>query len=431
MSQSLPPPFTPDSEFAALETPRAPAGSLSITALARFEFEAGKANDGTKILMIEWEDDDLARCASSVTTTSSPAAVETKPDAETATDTTNTTTETTENDQLKKRTGGLWHVSWENKTAVLPASEQTNDHTRRVYFLLPPNVTIPPVVTLAYEPAPAGQQPSDYGTAASETLQLNPLPAIFPPELGADGRSAGKKGVLHTIWAKKRLQVLEREIREECENNVEGIALQMALQEKEWIEMNFGVGGAQAAAEAVRNRVNSHDASYPMGPTTPVSPTTGGRLGEKLKGLRLQTGAGGRGKEFTSSPLSSEGMPPSSSAHLLSPLSPDIAVSSFNSFHGIQRPEPTPAAAPATVPASVPALSDPVKTVAHYPPESLQAQQSTRDGSSGFAPMGTITHTSGVDSGEELFAKALSPRTPDLPRSPFSFAPETLLQQRM
>lgn len=432
MSQSLPPPFTPDSEFAALETPRAPGGSLSITALARFEFEAGKANDGTKILMIEWEDDDLARCASShVTTTPSPAAVETKPDAETTTDTTSTTTETTDKDQIKKRTGGLWHVSWENKSAVLPASEQTNDHTRRVYFLLPPNVTIPPVVTLAYEPAPAGQQPNDYGTAASETLQLNPLPAIFPPELGADGRSAGKKGVLHTIWAKKRLQVLEREIREECESNVEGIALQMALQEKEWIEMNFGVGGAQAAAEAVRNRVNSHDASYPMGPTTPVSPTTGGRLGEKLKGLRLQTGAGGKGKEFTSSPLTSEGMPPSSSAHLLSPLSPDIAVSSFNSFHGIQRPEPTPAAAPAPVPASVPALADPVKTVAHYPPESLQAQQSTRDGSSGFAPMDTVTHTSGVDSGEELFAKALSPRTPDLPRSPFSFAPETLLQQRM
>ncbi|KAI9037875.1 uncharacterized protein KD926_011487 [Aspergillus affinis] len=432
MSQSLPPPFTPDSEFAALETPRAPAGSLSVTALARFEFEAGKANDGTKILMIEWEDDDLARCASSpVTATSSSTVVETKPEAETTIDTTNTTTETTENDQIKKRTGGLWHVSWENKTAVLPASEQTNDHTRRIYFLLPPNVTIPPVVTLAYEPAPAGQQPNDYGTAASEMLQLNPLPAIFPPELGADGRSAGKKGVLHTIWAKKRLQVLEREIHEECQSNVEGIALQMALQEKEWIEMNFGVGGTQAAAEAVRNRVNSHDASYPMGPATPVSPTTGGRLGEKLKGLKLQTGAGGRKKEFTSSPLTSEGMCQSSSAHLLSPLSPDIAVSSFNSFHGIQRPEPAPAAAPAPVPPSVPALLDPVKTVAHYPPESLQAQQSTQDGSSGFAPMGTIAHTSGADSGEELFAKALSPRTPDLPRSPFSFAPETLLEQRM
>jgi hypothetical protein len=34
------------------------------TALARFEFEAGKANEGTKILMIEWEDDDLTRSSS-------------------------------------------------------------------------------------------------------------------------------------------------------------------------------------------------------------------------------------------------------------------------------------------------------------------------------------------------------------------------------
>lgn len=437
MSQSLPPPFTPDSEFAALETPRAPAGSLSITALARFEFEAGKANDGTKILMIEWEDDDLTRSPPPIIADSSQE--NEKPEEETTTTDTN----------LIKRTCGSWHVSWENKTAVLPASEQTNDHTRRVYFLLPPNVTIPPVVTLAYEPAPAGQQPTGQSTGAAETLQLNPLPAIFPPELGADGRSAGKKGVLHTIWAKKRLQVLEREIREECRSNVEGVALQMALQEKEWIETNFGVGGAQAATEAVRSRVNAHDASYPMGPTTPVSPTTGGRLGEKLKGLKLQTGARGRGKEFTSSPLTTEGMcfharelrcdanavvgmSQSSAHHLLSPQSPDIAVSSFNSFHSIQRPDPAPA--PAPVPAQVSAmsaLSDPVKTVAHYPPETLQAQQSTRDGSSGFAPMGTIERMSSADNGEELFAKALSPRTPDLPRSPFSFAPETLLQQRM
>ncbi|PLB54796.1 hypothetical protein P170DRAFT_432378 [Aspergillus steynii IBT 23096] len=125
-------------------------------------------------------------------------------------------------------------------------------------------------------------------------------------------------------------------------------------------------------------------------------------------------------------------MSQSSAHHLLSPQSPDIAVSSFNSFHSIQRPEPAPPAPAADpVPAAVPALSDPVKTVVHYPPESLQVQQSTRDGSSGFAPMGTMARTASADSGEELFAKALSPRTPDLPRSPFSFAPEALLQQRM
>ncbi|KAA8648879.1 hypothetical protein EYZ11_006425 [Aspergillus tanneri] len=360
------PPFTPDSEFAALETPRAPNGTISITALARFEFEAGKANEGTKILMIEWEDDDLGRTSADG--------------------------------------NGSWHVSWEGKNAVLPADEQTNDHTRRVYFLLPPNVTIPPVVTLAYEPA------SDESSRHHDTLQLNPLPAIFPPGLGADGRSAGKRGVLHTIWAKKRLQVLENEIRDECQNNVEGIALQMALQEKEWIEMNFGVGIHVADPLRNGNRLNTaREASYPMGPTTPVSPSTGGKLTEKLKGLKLQTGGRDLG-------LSTEGQ--SSSEHLLSPQSPDIAISSFNAFNMIQQTE-------ASVPVS--GAAEPVKTVAHYPPESLQAQQSIRDGSSGFVPMGkTIVRTSSVDSGEELFAKALSPRTPDLPRSPFSFAPETL-----
>lgn len=79
MAYSLPTPFTPNhSEFAALDPSRVPDGTISITALARFEFEAGKGNDGTKILMIEWEDDDdLGRCAASA-------------------------------DQ-----GGSWHVAWE------------------------------------------------------------------------------------------------------------------------------------------------------------------------------------------------------------------------------------------------------------------------------------------------------------------------------
>ncbi|KAE8354530.1 hypothetical protein BDV28DRAFT_130710 [Aspergillus coremiiformis] len=356
MSQA--PPFTPDSEFAALETPRVPTGSLSITALARFEFEAGKGNEGTKILMIEWEDDDLTRSA----------------------------------------TGGAWHVSWEGKQAVLPADERTNDHTRRIYFLLPPQVTIPPVITLSYEP------PAQESASTAHSLPLNPLPAIFPPELGADGRSAGKKGVLHTIWAKKRLQSLDQEIRDECLTNAEGIALHMALQEKEWIETNFGVG---AHAESQRNSVQSHpDPIYPMGPTTPVSPSTGGKLGEKLKGLRLQTGQ----RE-----LCPKSEATTTARHLLSPQSPDVAVSSFISFHRIQQPTPN---------GDTP---DPVRTVAHYPPESIQAQQHRDENNNGFASMSTIARTSSADSGEDLFAKALSPRSPDLPRSPFSFAPERVM----
>lgn len=242
-------PFTPDSEFAATETPRVDSGCISITALARFEFEAGKSNDGTKILMIEWEDDDLSRSSSSASS------------------------------------AGSWHVSWEGKKAVLPADEKMSESTRRFYFLLPPNVTIPPVVTLSYH-ASTETGSEDRKT---DTLKLNPLPAIFPPELGATGRSAGKKGVLHTIWAKKRLQVLDREIREECLNNVEGIALHMAMQEKEWIETHFGIGSKLDASEQDSRDSTGHGLNYPMGPTTPVSPSGGGKLGDKLKGLKLQT----------------------------------------------------------------------------------------------------------------------------------------------
>lgn len=244
-----PPAFTPDSEFADLETPRGPkTGSLAITALARFEFEAGKGNEGTKILMVEWEDDDITRSSKE----------------------------------------GSWNVSWAEKTTVLPAHERPNEHTRRFYFLLPPNTTIPPVLTLSYEPTDTTVE-STLSSKARETLQLNPLPAIFPPELGATGRAAGKKGVLHTIWAKKRLRVLDNEIHDECLNNAEGVALHMAVQEKEWIERNFGV-----TAHGVESVASSHDSSntssvYPTGPTTPVSPISGRKLTDKLKGLKLQT----------------------------------------------------------------------------------------------------------------------------------------------
>lgn len=369
MSRALSPPFTPDSEFAGLETPRVPSQSLSITALARFEFEAGKGNDGTKILMIEWDDDDLGRSSNIP--------------------------------------GGSWHVSWEGKKTVLPADERTSENTRRFYFLLPPHATIPPVVTLSYEPPATSSASSTPAPAQkTKTLQLNPLPAIFPPELGATGRSAGKKGVLHTIWAKKRLQVLDKEIREECTTNAEGVALHMALQEKEWIESNFGVGSnPEAQTQTV------HDSQYPMGPATPVSPTSGGKLGEKLKGLKLQT---------TQRELAPMTDASSNARHLLSPQSPDVAVSSFNSFHTMQ-----PMANAASHPS--PTADTALRAVAHYPPESIQAQQNTSDHNNGFASMTAITRTSSADSGEDLFAKALSPRSPDLPRSPFSFAPETVM----
>ncbi|KAJ5294281.1 hypothetical protein N7508_009102 [Penicillium antarcticum] len=370
--------FTPDSEFAELETPRGPTnGSLSITALARFEFEAGKANDGTKILMIEWEDDDLSRSS----------------------------------------TEGSWHVSWTGKTTVLPADERPSDSLRRFYLLLPPNVTIPPVVTLSYElqnPTEAKDATSTDNSQRRDSFQLNPLPAIFPPELGATGRAAGKKGVLHTIWAKKRLRVLEKEIAAESRNNVEGVALHMAIKEKEWIDENFGVVPRIDGSEDS----STSSSVFPTGPATPVSPITGKKLTDKLKGLKLQTSE----KDLAAN--CETGSDPES-AHLLSPQSPDVAVSSFSSFRNVAHRHihsmPTP---DTNTPTSSSQLNPPAvesfKPVALFPPQSLQqAQQSSEP--IGFAAMGTtLTRVPSNDS-DELFAKALSPRSPDLPRSPFSF----------
>lgn len=374
-----PPTFTPDSEFAELETPRGPkCGSLSINSLARFEFEAGKGNDGTKILMIEWEDDDLTRSS----------------------------------------TDGSWHVSWAGKTSILPADERPSDSLRRFYFLLPPNTTIPPVVTLHYEPQSTPSNTTDSAAPPpprpQDSFRLNPLPAIFPAELGATGRTSGKKGVLHTIWAKKRLRVLEAEIAAETRNNIEGIALHMAIQEKEWIEENFGVG-----SRAVDSVANSHDSSNSSSiyPATPVSPISGNKLSDKLKGLKLQTSEKDLAVNNGSAP---------NTAHLLSPQSPDVAVPSFSSFCNVAHQHihsmPTPDTNPTPTPNSHTNPSEPesLKPVAVFPPSALQEAQNN-SGSSGFAAMSIISRTPSNDSGEELFAKALSPRSPDLPRSPFSF----------
>jgi hypothetical protein len=216
--------FEPDGipTTAASSDEQVPAFSAS-TALARFEFEPGMANEGTKILMVEWEDDE---------------------------DGTNNL--------------GGWEVSWEGKTTVLSAKDGAEDKLHRIYFLLAPGVSIPPVVKLAQ--------------AGGKVIQANPLPAIFPAELGASATAAGKLGVLHTVWAKKRLSVLHKEIEIEMKINGEGIGLEMAMQEKQWIEENFGVG-PRAIPDI-----------YPTSPTSPRSPG-GGRLSEKLRGLKLGTSA--------------------------------------------------------------------------------------------------------------------------------------------
>jgi len=212
--------FIPDGVPTSGDSGSGPAAAPSpSSALARFEFEPGKGNEATKILMVQWED---------------------------------------ESDEAPN--SGDWEVSWEGKSTVLSARDGAEDRLHRIYFLLGPGVSIPPVVKLAQ--------------TGGEVIQTNPLPAIFPPELGASATTAGKLGVLHTVWAKKRLSVLQKEIDVEMKTNGEGIGLEMAMQEKQWIEENFGVG------PKVVPELNFS--------TSPKSPGEG-RLSEKLRGLKLGT----------------------------------------------------------------------------------------------------------------------------------------------
>ena len=90
----------------------------SSNALARFEFEPGRSKEGTKVLMVEWEDDDTTRSIA-----------------------------------------GDWEISWEGKRTVLPAREHADATTKdtnatdvpvnRLYFLLGAGVAVPTTVATA------------------------------------------------------------------------------------------------------------------------------------------------------------------------------------------------------------------------------------------------------------------------------------------
>lgn len=368
----------------------------SSNALARFEFEPGLSKEGTKVLMVEWEDDDTTR-----------------------------------------NIAGDWEISWEGKRTVLPAREQADATTKdtnatdvpvnRLYFLLGAGVAVPTTVRL------------QKGTISWRT---NPLPAIFSPELGATARAAGKKGVLHTIWAKKRLQVLQKEIDAEARDNVEGVGLEMANAEKEWIEANFGVmskpTGIVIPSAQASGTLNS--------PTSPRSPG-GGRLMEKLKGLRIGT---------STDALSPGGSAakPAESVDTFNPLSPessDVAVGSFGAFAALKGlpnqaslaakpPQPLATTAANTI-SPPPQLSQPQqrRVQAHSPPDSFAAQQRQAGlgslnalgaSTGGFTSFEDATfsrpaaplHTSSVQDEDDLFALPMSPRSPEMTKSPFSFA---------
>jgi hypothetical protein len=426
------PPFNPvdTSSASAVLSSATPADDVespslsSSNALARFEFEPGRSKEGTKVLMVEWEDDDTTR------------------DIE-----------------------GDWEISWEGKRTVLPAREHAqeneNDNSKdaqqtaelatpaainRLYFLLGAGVAVPTTVRLQ---------------KGHVNWRTNPLPAIFSPELGATARAAGKKGVLHTIWAKKRLQVLQKEIDAEARDNMEGIGFQMAVAEKEWIEANFGVFSKPSGIAMPLQVQQQQGGSTLNSPTSPRSPG-GGRLMDKLKGLRIGTTT-----EALSPGGSSLAQNPPENADTFNPLSPessDVAVGSFGAFAALKgMPTPsslaakssqTPSIAPASA-ATTPQLGQPQqqprRMQAQRPPDSFAAQQrqaglgSLNALGSGNGPASTAGFASFEEATfakpppaaavvpppssaaapqdeDDLFALPMSPRSPEMAKSPFSFA---------
>ncbi|KAK4071228.1 uncharacterized protein Triagg1_6259 [Trichoderma aggressivum f. europaeum] len=341
-----------DAEDKLLTAPDASSDTAPVaTHLARFEF----SDHGTKILMVEWYPG-----AAAAPTLSGQ-------------DTTNASVDVVSSDKAGPQShdihaddalaapaqpvpvpsspvvdAAVWEVSWPGKSTFLPARDTDEDDARRrVYFMLPPEAPVPATVTIARPGRPS--------------LILKPLPAIFPEYFQAE---SGPRGVLHTIWAKKRLRELELEMEAEMRANAESVGLEMALAEKQWIVDNFLRAPPSPTPTAM----------------TPRSPVTG-RLGDKLKGLRLATSPA----DLVPSPAANTFTSPESQSHMLSPLGGDIAVSSFAA---ISRSRPT----------------GPMSLDAALRGDAAPPQQ----------------QPDGQDAEEDLFALPMSPRSPDMIKSPFS-----------
>ncbi|CAJ2513462.1 Uu.00g015810.m01.CDS01 [Anthostomella pinea] len=334
-----------------------PASPSSTNALARFEFELGRGNEGTKILMVEWKPDSGLEPPRVATTTT---------------------------------TG--WVVSWEGKTTTFSLSERDASGaasflttaaaagpTQRVYFLLPSDAPIPPVVTITH-------------AATSRVLNTKCMPAIFAPGLGVSQRDAGKRGVLHTIWAKKRLAQLEDEVRAELADNAEGVGLEMAVQEREWIIDHFGLVGVDPLADGVdeqrRKRNNAGPGGAGAPPQSPRSPV-GGRLGEKLRGLRLSTSLA------------------------------ELASSTAGTTNANMRQQhPYQSLSPDTSHTAVPRTAVPVVPGGGGGGGGVASLAAVMDGTGSKQQPASAPVKETED---ELFALPMSPRSPEMKTSPFSF----------
>jgi len=159
------------------------------------------------------------------------------------------------------------------------------------------------------------------------------------------------------------------------------------------------------------------DLNFSTSPTSPKTPG-GGRLSEKLKGLKLGTSvsalsgpSGNYLQSIFSLTRANKKLVTSESAKSEHPLSPDlgdVAVSSFALFHGATTRTQS-------------------RTVAQNPPDFLVAQQSDSRGGSRINSLDAVTRgdipkRDDNETEDGLFAVRLSPRSPEMTKSPFSFA---------
>ncbi|KAK0618611.1 hypothetical protein B0T17DRAFT_592332 [Bombardia bombarda] len=399
----------PEEQLSVVETPTSPSSGLT---LSRFEFETDKGNEGTKILMVEWDTSVGGVVAGQIRHGGTGLGEgEGERNSSTSSSTSSTSSSTD------------WEVSWEGKATVLPirdadpdtssTSGGNNTNTRRVYFLLPPGTPIPALVSIAHKGGgggsgggkkDAGRQQQQQQQPNGTVLRTKPMPAIFPAELLAGGElEAGRRGVLHTIWAKKRLAELQAEIAAEMKANGESVGLEMAMQERQWIVDHFGLiapgedDDYDGVPRPTRLRILQ---KAPASPTSSPRSPLGGRLGEKLRGLKLATSPLELAAAAAATQVAKTVQPRTQKttatfAAGLSSDSSDVAISSFSSFGGRLLPKDS---------------SDIGGNVA-----SLDAIVG-----SGLPLMGRGDKGDDATTEDELFALPMSPRSPEMKRSPFS-----------
>ncbi|KAK6069738.1 hypothetical protein SCUP234_10493 [Seiridium cupressi] len=322
----------PNSELSVatglVESPGTPS---SPNAWARFEFETGCGNEGTKVLVVEWNP-----TVSETGIISSHQAPQDLHD---------------------------WEVSWEGKTPRErnQVREIEGKSTFRILILIEDGIQVPSVVTIS--------QPS-----SGRRLVARPMPAIFTPALGADvTKAAGRRGVLHTQWAEKRMKQLQKEYDQEVLINGEGVGAVMAYDDLTWVAHHFGLQHPYPAGRPTQ----------PDAPPTPQSPRSpiGGKLGEKLRGLKLAT---------SPSELVNTGGQ-KQNQHYFTPANSGTTVPSLSALSTAVLPRSS-----ASGVASLDAMVEGVQKPPARPPlESLATE-------------------------DELFALPMSPRSPEMKKSPFS-----------